>query len=57
MGVSYVRQGLTQDALRQFYEVLDREPQNLTALLDAASLEMQTSRFLEGEGLYRRAAI
>src|SRR5437868_3425860 len=33
LGVSYVRRGLAQQALQQFQDALEKEPNNLTALL------------------------
>src|ERR1700736_4902632 len=55
LGVSYVRRGLTQQALQQFQDALQKEPKNLAALLNAASLELEARRFVDAEDLYRRA--
>jgi tetratricopeptide (TPR) repeat protein len=54
LGVSFARRGLSQAALEQFQEGLAKDPKNLTALLNAASLELQSGRFTEAEEYYRR---
>ena len=55
LGVSYVRRGLTAQAFEEFQSALEKEPNNLTALLNAAALELQSSQFSGAEDLYRRA--
>ena len=55
LGVSYVRRGLTQPARQQFQLAIAKEPNNLAALLNAASLELESRQFADAEDLYRRA--
>jgi len=55
LGMSYVQRGRPALALEQFQQALAREPANLTALLNAGSVELSTSQFAEAEKHYLRA--